>query len=134
MAPYDFDLPHPVLTKIGDTNTEPTFATILVTHVELNANAASIYSTQGDGLHGHLALTINADNYKQHSIGGVALRSKYPPPLQPSPPTRTRPRTPKFQKTIDSTRPSSQNSFYGIMQMPSSAISSSLQSQPSSSP
>jgi hypothetical protein len=49
-----------VLTRIGDINTEPTFATILGTHVELNANAASIYSTLGDGVHGHLALTINA--------------------------------------------------------------------------
>jgi hypothetical protein len=45
MAPYDFDLPHHVMTKIGDTNTEPSFTTILVTHVELNANAASICST-----------------------------------------------------------------------------------------
>jgi hypothetical protein len=42
---YSFNLPHPVLTKIGDANTEPTFTTILVTHIELNANAASVYST-----------------------------------------------------------------------------------------
>jgi hypothetical protein len=60
-----------VLTRIGDNNTEPTFATILVTHVELNANAASIYSARGGGVHGHLALTINAADYKQPSIGGV---------------------------------------------------------------
>jgi hypothetical protein len=47
MAPTNatsFDFPHPVLTKIDDLNTEPTFASILVAHVELNANAASIYS------------------------------------------------------------------------------------------
>jgi hypothetical protein len=47
MAPIDassFDFPHPLLTKIGDLNTEPTFASILIAHVELNANAASIYS------------------------------------------------------------------------------------------
>jgi hypothetical protein len=80
MAPYGFNLPHRVLTRIGDTNTEPTFATILVTHVELNANAASIYSTQGDGVHGQLALTINADDYKQRSIGGVALKVPTTPP------------------------------------------------------
>jgi hypothetical protein len=84
MAPYDFDLPHPVLTKIGDTNTEPTFATILVTHVELNANVASIYSTQGDGVHGHLALTINADDYKQRSIGDVAFQGPTAPPALPA--------------------------------------------------
>jgi hypothetical protein len=84
MAPYDFDLPHPVLTKIGDTNTEPTFATILVTHVELNANAASIYSTRGDGVYGHLSLTINADYYKQCSIGGVAFQVPTVPPAFPA--------------------------------------------------
>jgi hypothetical protein len=84
MAPYDFDLPHPVLTKIGDTNTGPTFATILVTHVELNANAASIHSTGGYGFHGHLALTINTDDYKQCSIGGVAFQVPTTPPAFPA--------------------------------------------------
>jgi hypothetical protein len=84
MAPDAFDLPHPVLTKIGDTNTEPTFATILVTHVELNANAASIYSTRGDGVHGHLALTINADDYKQRSIGGIVFQVPTAPPAFPA--------------------------------------------------
>jgi hypothetical protein len=84
MAPYDFDLPHPVLTKIGDINTEPTFATILVTHVELNANAASVYSTPGDGVHGHLALTINADDYKQRSMGGVVFQVPTAPPAFPA--------------------------------------------------
>jgi hypothetical protein len=66
MEPIDassFDFPHPVLTKSGDNNTEPTFASILVAHVELNVNAASIYSARGDGLQGHLALTINANDY-----------------------------------------------------------------------
>jgi hypothetical protein len=71
-------------TKIGDTNTEPTIATILVTHVELNANAASIYSTRGDGVHGHLALTINAANYKQCSIGCVAFQVPTTPPALPA--------------------------------------------------
>jgi hypothetical protein len=84
MAPYDFDLPHPVLTKTGDTNIGPTFATILVTHVELDANAALIYSTRGDGVHGHLALTINADDYKQRSIGGVAFQVPTTPPAFPA--------------------------------------------------
>jgi hypothetical protein len=74
MAPHNFDLPHPVLMIIGHTNTEPTLANILVTHVEINANAASIYSTRGDGVHGHLAITINFVDYKQRSIGGVAFQ------------------------------------------------------------
>jgi hypothetical protein len=55
-----FNLPHPVLTTIGDANREPTFATIIITHIELNANASSVYSARGDGLLGHLDLTINA--------------------------------------------------------------------------
>jgi hypothetical protein len=84
MAPYDFDLPHPVLPKIGDTNTEPSFTTILFTHVELNANAASIYLTRGDGVHGHLALTINAADYKQRIIGGVAFQVPTAPPAFPA--------------------------------------------------
>jgi hypothetical protein len=33
MSPHDFDLPHPVLARIGETNTEPTFTNILVTNV-----------------------------------------------------------------------------------------------------
>jgi hypothetical protein len=51
---HSYDLPHPILTKIGDSNTEPTFASILITHIELNDNAASVYSARGDGLLGHL--------------------------------------------------------------------------------
>jgi hypothetical protein len=84
MSPHNFGLLHPVLTRIGDTNTEPTFATILIANVELNANVASIYSTRGDGVHGHLALTINAANYKQRSIGGVAFQVPTAHPAFPS--------------------------------------------------
>jgi hypothetical protein len=61
----------------------PTFATILVTHVELNSNASSIYSTRGDGVHGHLDLTINPADYKQRSIGGVAFQVPTAPPAFP---------------------------------------------------
>jgi hypothetical protein len=72
MAPIDassFDFPHPVLTKIGDLNTEQTFASILIAHVDLNANAASIYSARGEGLQGHLALTIDVNDYVKRSLG-----------------------------------------------------------------
>jgi hypothetical protein len=37
-----FELSHPVLTKIGHANTEPTFTTSLITHLKLNANSASV--------------------------------------------------------------------------------------------
>jgi hypothetical protein len=83
MAPIDapsFDFPHPVLTKIGDLNIEPTFASILIAHVKLNANAASIYSARGDGLQGHLALTIDANDYTKRSLGN----KPFEPPTAPS--------------------------------------------------
>jgi hypothetical protein len=83
MAPIDaasFDFPHPVLTKIGDLNTELTFTSILIAHVELNANAASIYSARGDGLQGHLAPTIDANDYVKRSLGNTPVE----PPTAPS--------------------------------------------------
>jgi hypothetical protein len=83
MAPIDassFDFPHPVLTKIGDNKTEPTFASILVAHVELNVNAASIYSARGDGLQGHLALTIDATDYTKRSVRNKPLVPSTAPP------------------------------------------------------
>jgi hypothetical protein len=87
MAPIDassFDFPHPVLTKIGDKNTEPTFTLILVAHVELNANAASIYSARGDGLQGHLALTVDANDYIEHIIGNKPFGPLTAPPVVPT--------------------------------------------------
>jgi hypothetical protein len=87
MAPIDassFDFPHPILTKIGDNNTEPTFTTILVAHVELNTNTASIYSARGDGLQGHLALTIDANDYIKRSIGNKPFLPPTAPPAVPT--------------------------------------------------
>jgi hypothetical protein len=89
MGPIDassFDLPHPVLTKIGDNNTEPTFASILVAHVELNVNAASIYLARGGGLQCHLALTIDANDYIKRSIGNKPF---LPPTVPPAVPTHS---------------------------------------------
>jgi hypothetical protein len=87
MSPHDafsFDLPHPVLTRIGDTATAPTFATIITTHVELNANAALIYSARGDGVHGHITITINTEDYNLRSIAGVAFKVPKAPPSFPA--------------------------------------------------
>jgi hypothetical protein len=87
MPPHDansFNLPHPVLTEIGDANTEPIFATILVTHIELNANAASVSSARGDVLLDHLALTINAIDCELRSKGNVPLDKPVNPPIVPA--------------------------------------------------
>jgi hypothetical protein len=87
MTPIDassFDVPHPVLTKIGDNNTEPTFPSIMFEHVELNMNAASIYLARGDGLQGHLAHTIDATNYIKRSIGNKPFDPPTAPPAVPT--------------------------------------------------
>jgi hypothetical protein len=79
-----FGLPHPILTKIGDSNTKPTFTSILITHIELNSNAASVYSTRGDGLLGHLALTINSVDCTSRSKGNVDFDPPVNPPASPT--------------------------------------------------
>jgi hypothetical protein len=81
---HSYDLPHPILTKIGNSNTEPTFASILITHIELNANASSVYSARGDGLLGHLALTINSIDYKSRSKGNIDFDPPVNPPASPT--------------------------------------------------
>jgi hypothetical protein len=86
MAPIDassFEFPHPVLVKIDEKNTEPTFVSILVPHVELNPNAASIYSARGDGLQCHLVLTIDANDYIEHIIGNKPFDPPAAPPSAP---------------------------------------------------
>jgi hypothetical protein len=81
---HSYDLPHAILTKIGHSNTEPTFASILITHIELNANAAPVYSKRVDGLLGHLALTINSIDYKSRSKGNVDFDPPINPPASPT--------------------------------------------------
>jgi hypothetical protein len=86
IPPHDansFKLPHPVLTKIGDSNMEPTFATILVTHINLNANAASVYSMRGNRLLDHLTLTIKAVDYESRSKGNMPSVKPVNPPTVP---------------------------------------------------
>jgi hypothetical protein len=86
MAPIDassLDFPQLVLTKIGDNNTEPKVASIVVAHVELNENTMSIYSARGDGLQCHLALTIDANDYIEHSIDNKPFDPPTAPPAAP---------------------------------------------------
>ena len=47
----------------------------------MNANAASIPSNGGDGILGHLVLTLGQATYATISNGNVA----YPPPIAPAP-------------------------------------------------
>ena len=67
------------LTPISSATHPPTYATLRAAQTQLNANAASIPSHGGDGLHGHVALTLSPTDY--------ALLSAIPflPPNNPPP-------------------------------------------------
>ena len=67
------------LTPISTTTNTPTYATLRAAQTQLNANAASIPSHGGDGLHGHVALTLSPADY--------AILSAIPflPPTNPAP-------------------------------------------------
>jgi hypothetical protein len=67
--------PYSTILATHATGMEPTYMT------QLNANAASIPSSDGDGLLGHLVLTLGQAAYSNISAGNVA----YPPPVPPPP-------------------------------------------------
>ena len=50
------DFPHPTVDPILGLST---YATIKELHVQLNANAASIFTNLGDGQHGYFRLTVS---------------------------------------------------------------------------
>ena len=52
-----------VLTPISTATNPPTYATLRAAQTQLNANAASIPSHGGDGLHGHIVLTLATPDY-----------------------------------------------------------------------
>jgi hypothetical protein len=133
MLPHDatsFDLPLPVLARIGQAKTEPTFAIILVTHIALNANAASVYSARGDGTWATLPspstwLNMSLVARAMFPSTHVSIRylSQYTKTSQPKR---------KSTKKIGSTRHATSNLCFGTMYMQCSTFSSSLQC-PSSS-
>ena len=71
--------PHATIPPINAPNTEPTYETIHHALTQLNANATSIPSTGGDGILGHLVLTIGSAAYMTLSVGNVDP----PPPPRP---------------------------------------------------
>jgi hypothetical protein len=75
------NFPFPVLTKFASTLAPPTYDTIQVLQRELNANAMSVYSADGGGLHGHLTLTVTPARYLQ--VANVAFPVPVPPPVIP---------------------------------------------------
>jgi hypothetical protein len=82
--------PYPVLTTLGNSNTDPSFATLQIVQQELYANAASVHTLRGDGISGHLILTITAEAYTVRSVLNVAFTV---PPCPPAQGTHTAPAT-----------------------------------------
>jgi hypothetical protein len=50
--------PYPILTTLGDSNTDTSFATLQIIQQELNANAASVHTLRGDVINGHVSLVM----------------------------------------------------------------------------
>ena len=71
-------VPNPVLTKIIGC---PTYRTIHIIHMELNANATTVpsnLSNHGNGTLGHLRLVVNATTYSTRSGGTVFVEPANP--------------------------------------------------------
>jgi hypothetical protein len=73
--------PHSALLATHATGMEPTYESLHQSMTQLNANAASIPSSDGDGLLVHLVLTLGQTAYSAISTGNAA----YPPPTPPLP-------------------------------------------------
>jgi hypothetical protein len=84
--------PTVTLTPLGTLTEPPTYATIHQAQVELNGNARSVHSNSGDGVLGHLALTISSARYQVLSANNVAFLPPVNPPTHPvHPPAATAP-------------------------------------------
>jgi hypothetical protein len=75
--------PTATLTPLGTLTEPPTYATIHQAQVELNGNARSVHSNGGDGILGHLALTVSPARYQVLSTGNVAFVPPVNPTLHP---------------------------------------------------
>jgi hypothetical protein len=77
MFPYAFIL------ATHATRMEPIYESLHQSMTQLNANAASVPSSDGNGLLGHLVLALGQVAYSTTSAHNVA----YPPPVPPPPVT-----------------------------------------------
>ena len=77
------NFPHPTLTPLCDSITDPTFESIQIAQIQLNANSTSIHSNGGDGEQGHLSLTVTPEEYVLTSTGNVPFIAPINPPVNP---------------------------------------------------
>ena len=81
--------PTPILTPIATLTSPPTYATIRLAQTQLNANATTVPSYAGDGIHGHLSLTLLPAAYLLIS-GNIPFIPPVNGPIQPEhPPAAT---------------------------------------------
>ena len=71
--------PHPTLTPIATSTTEPTYSTLRIAQTQLNANATSIHSNAGDGIHGHIVLVLPPAEFAVLAEGAVFEAPDMPP-------------------------------------------------------
>ena len=74
--------PNPILSPIATVTTPPTYATLRLAQTQLNANATTVPSYAGDGIHGHLALTLSPSAYLVIS-GGLPFLAPVNGPINP---------------------------------------------------
>ena len=81
--------PIPVLSPIATKTSPPTYASIRLAQTQLNSNATTVPSHEGDGVHGHLALTLTPAAYllRSGSIPFVAPVNGPRQPIHPAPST-----------------------------------------------
>jgi hypothetical protein len=75
--------PIPELNRVGEINQSPTYASLLTVQKQLNTNSASVDSTQGTGIHGHLVLTMSPTDFGEMTTIGEAAPIPHPPPVNP---------------------------------------------------
>lgn len=75
--------PHPTILQTHAPNMEPTYDSLHAAITQLNANAASVPTSGGDGILGHLVLTLGAAGYTAISINNVPHDPPVPPPAIP---------------------------------------------------
>jgi hypothetical protein len=72
--------PHSTIIATHATGMEPTYDSLHLTVMQLNANAVSVPSGGGDGLLGHLVLTLGPTAYTTISLDN----REYPAPVAPA--------------------------------------------------
>jgi hypothetical protein len=81
--------PHATILLTHAPGMEPTYDSLHASISQLHANAASVPNADGDGILGHLVLTLGNAEYSVISMGNVAHLAQAPPAAAPIIPAGT---------------------------------------------